>query len=143
MLGFNDLLPLFSTMVDRTWAIWGLHTTVAIAVIGWIISQKTKNFDMPVKAVATIGYSVFAISILSSFYYAYKDMDWLVRDLEGLKGTFGFVESGYLQKKLLDFNFIDSFMKPLVTVLAFYSLIIFLIWNDRVWQLLRKSQNES
>jgi hypothetical protein len=77
-----------------------------------------------------------------SLFFAYRDLDLLAKDLKFLKETLkvAIACNGYLQKKLIDGNFISSFKKPLVAIFAFYILIIFLIWNDRVWNSLRKIQ---
>lgn len=60
-MDLKDFLPFYTQRVGSFWLLWGINTTVAIAVIGWLISQRNSAFGKQLKLVTTIAYSIFFV----------------------------------------------------------------------------------
>ena len=80
-MNFENMLPIAHSIVERVWIIWGFHTTVVVAVFGWLITQRTKDFPRYLKRFSTIGYSIFFLVVIITFVKTYLDIQYVVNDL--------------------------------------------------------------
>ena len=134
-MGSKELLPLVFQMGGRIWLIWGFHTTVAVAVIGWLITKRSATFDCTLKLVSTIGYAIFFITVCWAFKKAYKDLSLIIKDLEEFISAEKprISNEGYIKKELLEMNYCRSLIRPIVVCSLFFGFILFLIWCDQIW----------
>ncbi len=137
-MNLKDLLPFYSQMVDSIWLLWVIHTTVAVAVVGWLISQRKTPFGKQLKVISSIGYSIFYFIICFSFYRAYNDLRLLHIDLKYLSDVKAesYPEKGYIATKLLDVDSMYYFNHTVFSIFAcglFYGFILYLIWSKWLW----------
>ena len=138
-MDFENLLPIAHSIVERVWILWGFHTTVVVAVLGWLITKRNETFDRYLKILSTIGYSIFYVVVMTTFIKTYLDIQYIVNDLLLAKGTRSFVANGYIEK-LLTFNFWGRILLPFSVCSIFLIFILVLIWNDKIWNLLKNGK---
>lgn len=136
-MNFENLFPIAHNIVERVWIIWGFHTTVVLAVFGWLITQRTKDFPRYLKILSTIGYSIFFLVVTITFVKTYLDIQYVVNDLLYFKGSVNYTQDGYINK-LLTFNFWYRVLIPISVCSTFFMFVLILIWNDKIWAKLKK-----
>ena len=129
-MDLKDLLSMVFKAQDRIYAMWGVHTTVAIATIGWLIGQREKTFEMSHKLASTLGYTIFFVIICVTFYNLYKDLHLVLVDLTNLSSIDQLpkVKEGYIGY-LLEWKYNKKIAIPMVVCSLFYFFILFLIWS--------------
>ena len=127
----KDLLSIVFKTQDRIWALWGVHTTVAVATIGWLISQREKTFEMSHKIVSTLGYTIFYVIICITFYTLYKDLHLILVDLTNLSSILELpkIKEGYIGY-LLEWKYDKKIVIPITVCSSFYFFILLLIWSN-------------
>jgi hypothetical protein len=130
-MDLKDLLSIVFKAQDRIWALWGVHTTVAVATIGWLISQREKTFKMPHKLASTLGYTIFYVVICLTFYTLYKDLHLVLVDLTNLSSIVQHpkITEGYIGY-LLKWQYQERLVIPIVVCSSFYLFILLLIWSN-------------
>lgn len=130
----KDLLSFVFQMGDRIWLLWGLHTTVAVAVVGWLIAQRNRTFERPLKIVSTVGYTLFFIAICVTFVKGYRDLHLILTDLRNLTPILKLckIHEGYIGY-LLKIKYPKSIKVPLIVCSGFYVFILYLIWSNWLW----------
>lgn len=139
-MNFENMLPVAHSIVERVWVIWGFHTTVVVAVFGWLISKRNKDFPNYLKKLGTTGYSIFYLVVTITFLKTYLDIKYVVKDLLYFRGTLEYAQDGYIAK-LLTFNFWERVSIPLSVCTIFLVIVLILIWNDKIWEKLKQNKD--
>jgi hypothetical protein len=131
---FENLLPVAMQLGNDIWLLWGFHTTVAVAVIGWIIAKRPVVLSPQIKIVTSIAYGTFFVVICISFLKAYRDWFRILTDLKESSQSLSLKlhPDGYIQY-ILNRNFYESIMVPILVCIVFFLIVIFLIWSDGIW----------
>lgn len=131
----KDLLPYAFRLGERTNTYWAIHTTVFLAMIGWMVSQRGKVFEFDLKIFVTAGVSVFYIVIGLSIINAYEHVRLMITDLTNLTEISrlpninkGYI--GYLKKT----NYNRSKIRSAFICVVFYLILLGLIWAPLLWK---------
>lgn len=141
---FRDLIGLRRDLAGDIFVIWGIHTTVALAMIGWFFSKRSYFLTIH-KAIATFGYSVVVCLVIFSLYHVYSQLQLLSIDIaHSIKlGNLKLADGGYLQKITdpdtgINYTSLsNSLWRSIPIAVLFYIFMLFLIWNDWVWEKLK------
>ena len=138
---FNDLLPLAMQIGSNIWLLWGFHTTVAVAVIGWIVAKRPVVFRKQLKIFTSAAYGTFFVVICTTFLKAYRDWFRILTDLKASARSLNLElhPDGYINY-ILNRDYYESIMVPILVCGVFFLIVIFLIWSDWIWRLLRSSE---
>lgn len=137
-MDFSELLPIAHSIVERIWIIWGIHTTAVVAVIGWLIARRAREFDRFLQVVSTVLYSAFCIGICITFIKTYIDIELIINDLRHASAGLCYAHDGYIMK-LLGFNFWKRIPIPIIVCSIVFVAIMFMIWSKKIGKLLIKA----
>ena len=140
-MDFKDLIAFRHTLSGDIYLIWGVHTTVIIALVGWLLN-KQKNFQTAHKVLATLGYSLVAIIVVVALIHVYNQLQMLSVDIACVVAdkAHTFANGGYLES-IIDttskMNYTSlkcSLWRSIPIVVFFYVLMLFAIWSDWLWK---------
>ena len=116
---------------------WSIHTTVNLALIGWIVSKHGDVVSMPTKYGAAAGYSAFFLVIIYTFWLNYRDHERVVKDIKAILSSEeikSIPQKGFIHNSL-NFHYIKSQFISYTICFGSYLIIICLIFfflKDRV-----------
>ena len=118
---YENLLPLAMHIGNDIWLFWGFHTTVAVAVIGWIFGKRPEALERQLRKIITIAYVSLYFVICISFLKTYWDWFRVFTYLKVLARSLSLKlhPDGYIQY-ILNRNFCNSIMVPILVCSVFF-----------------------
>ncbi|MHC4742854.1 MAG: hypothetical protein ACYS8Z_13140 [Planctomycetota bacterium] len=125
--GFTFLYGVLKDLRADIFLLWGIHTIVVVAAVGWLVSLKGR-LSKDQKLAAEIGYSAFAFAISWAFIRLYSQYMGVVLDI---KRTYPEVAScvpkgGYIYDTL-NKDYWYSILRTLTIVAGTYIVIMLVV----------------
>lgn len=147
-MDFKDLVNLSHALSGDIFLIWGVHTTVVIALIGWLLTKR-KSFTFIHKLLATIGYSIVVLIVIGALHNVYDQLSMLSIDITNAvtDKMLPFAKDGYQfnminkEGKMNYTNLCASLWRSIPIAVFFYIFMLFLIWNDWMWKKLYENES--
>jgi hypothetical protein len=134
---FKYLFDIFQSIGDEIWTVWGFHTTVFLAVAGYLISRRN-NLDFHLKVIATIGYAMFTALIIGVLRHLYGEQAMAVKDITAIANKASdFHAHGYIYNEMTGVGSGEKLFWSIVICLSFSALMLVLIWTDGLESLRR------
>lgn len=127
----NDFKYLFSILLDANSAValtWTAHTTIMIAMIGWILSKK-EDFHKLIKVFGAVAYSVVLAVFIIVIQVQYRQLWRMTEDIKSLVGKqiAALPSCGYVNCMLkVDWQFWENFSYFIFA--TSWATILFLLW---------------
>ena len=130
---------------SRAWVLWGLITTVNLAVLTWLftIGGLVSTYG---KIVASIIYTVFLSLMTAGFWEIYYHLDLAMKDLIHAvdKKSTEIATQGLISHLACQANaqvrcHPTDWLLPIAVIINMGGLVImiYLFWSNRVWEALR------
>ena len=125
---FKYLFDILMKIKSDYYLCWAVHTTICLAVIGWIIAQKT-DFTKSTKIFASIGYTFFLALMIYTFNGIYRHWERAIIDIKEISSkvieslpTKGFIIN------FLDIDFIEARIITYIICICCYIIVLFIIF---------------
>jgi len=127
-----DTMSQILTLRNDVWLLWGLLATFNTALIGWLL-EKGGSLRSSQKAVVTLGYALFCLTIAAGFLTAYEYLGAAVKDLVAATAT-NEPTPGGLVDVFRQRNYTNSLVYAIAVTGISFAFITSFVWSKWFWK---------